>query len=844
MSRGTWLGLVVAGSAVAGMLTVGTKVALGEAPLPPVVEFNRDIRPILSDNCFACHGPDKNKRKADLRLDIESDAFADRNGSRALVPGRLDQSVLYQRVKADTEKKRMPPAKFGKQLTPRQIELIGKWIEQGARYQKHWSLIAARRVELPKVSEGAWPKNGIDHFIRDRLDQEGLKPSPEADRRTLIRRLSFDLTGLPPAPEEVDAFVNDPAPEAYEKLVDRMLASRHYGERLALYWLDLVRYADTGGYHSDNHRDIALYRDYVINAFNDNKPFNQFTIEQLAGDLLPNLTNEQKIASGYNRLLMTTEEGGAQAKEYLAKYAADRVRNVSVVWLGSTMGCAECHDHKFDPFSTRDFYRFASFFADLKERAVGRQEQTALPSPEQAAQLQKLDEQLTPLQKVLNTSTPELEAARAEWERTIHEKGARGLPKEIVAIVALDSSKRNDKQQQTLAAYYRGIAPTLAEPRKQQADLQRQKSELLKAVPTSLISEAVAPRVMRVLPRGNWLDDSGEIVAPEVPASLSSLGIQERRANRLDLAQWMTAAENPLVARVFVNRLWKLVFGQGIVRTLDDFGSQGTWPTHLELLDWLAVEFRESGWNVKHMLKLMVLSRTYRQSSLTTELVKQRDPYNYLLARQARFRIDAEMVRDNALAISGLLSRKIGGPSVKPYQPAGYWALLNFPKREWQKDQGDSVYRRGLYTYWCRTFPHPSLVAFDAPSREECTVERPRSNTPLQALVLLNDPIYVEAARALAERMIREASGGGVEQRIHFAYRQAVGRKAQPGEVKLLENLYQQHLDQYRADRPAVEALLKVGDRPIPEGIDPSEVAAWTSVARVILNLHETITRN
>jgi hypothetical protein len=844
MSRGTWLGFVVAGLSVSGMAPLVTGTAHGQTPLPAVVEFNRDIRPIISDNCFACHGPDKNKRKADLRLDTEEGAFADRGGMQPLVPGKRDQSVLFQRITADTEKKRMPPAKFGKQLTPRQIDLIGKWIEQGAKYQKHWSLIAAKRPDLPKAGDPAWAKNAIDHFILARLDQEGLKPSPEADRHTLIRRLSFDLTGLPPTPDEVDAFVNNPSSDAYEKLVDRLLASKHFGERMALYWLDLVRYADTGGYHSDNHRDIALYRDYVINAFNDNKPFNQFTIEQLAGDLLPTATRDQKIASGYNRLLMTTEEGGAQAKEYQAKYAADRVRNVSVVWLGSTMGCAECHDHKFDPFTTKDFYRFASFFADLKENAVGRQAQSLLPSPEQAAQLQNLDEQMIPLQKLLNTSTPELEAAQAAWERSIHEKGVEGLPKEIVAIVVRDSSKRDAKQQQALAVYFRSIASSLAEPRRQLADLQRQRDEIKKAVPATLISEAVAPRVMRVLPRGNWLDDSGEIVAPDVPASLTSLSLTERRANRLDLAQWMLTPQNPLVARVFVNRLWKMAFGQGIVRTLDDFGSQGAWPTHLELLDWLAVEFRESGWNVKHVLKLMMMSYTYRQSSQPSELLKQRDPYNYLLARQARFRIDAEMVRDNALAVSGLLARQIGGPSVKPYQPAGYWAMLNFPKREWQKDQGESVYRRGLYTYWCRTFPHPSLVAFDAPSREECTVERPRSNTPLQALVLLNDPIYVEAARALAERTIREVSAGGVEQRIHFVYRQAVGRTAQPGELKLLENLLVQHLGQYRADRPAAAALLKVGDRAVPMGMDSAELAAWTSVARVVLNLHETITRN
>jgi hypothetical protein len=823
--------------------TLGTRTAVGDTPIPTAVEFNRDIRPILSDNCFACHGHDQNKRKADLRLDTEAGAYADRGDSRPIVPGRPDQSELYRRITSTDEKKRMPQAKFGKKLSPRQIELVRRWIEQGGKWQDHWSRIAPKRPPLAGVSTPSWPSNAIDHFILARLEQEGLAPLPEADKRTLIRRLSFDLTGLPPQPEQVDAFLAAPSPTAYEKLVDQLLASKHYGERMALYWLDLVRYADTGGYHSDNHRDITLYRDYVIDAFNDNKPFDRFTIEQLAGDLLPNATREQKIASGYNRLLQTTEEGGAQAKEYLAKYAADRVRNTSTVWLGATMGCAECHDHKFDPFTTKEFYRFASFFADLRERAVGRQEQTPLPTPEQMAALRRLDEQIASLQKQLNTPTPELDAAQAKWEESLRVPEVRTRPKNVIDILLIEPSKRTPAQKQTLAAHFRGLAPQLAEMRQQLAELQRRKDALNKTIPTSLVSLSVAPRVMRVLPRGNWLDDSGEIVTPAVPVPLGPLEVKERRATRLDLAQWMVSPNNPLVVRVFVNRLWKLLFGQGIVKTLDDFGSQGTWPTHPELLDWLAVEFRDSGWDVKHILKLMVLSRTYRQSSAASEPLRHRDPYNQWLARQAQFRLDAEMVRDNALAISGLLSPKIGGPSAKPYQPAGYWSLLNFPKREYQNDKGEGLYRRGLYTYWCRTFPHPSLVAFDAPSREECTVERPRSNTPLQALVLLNDPIYVEASRVFAERLIREG-GSSTEQKIQFAYRQALNRKARPEEARLLTGLYEQHRKQYQADQPAAAAFVHIGDRPVPKDMDAADLAAWTSVARVLLNLHETITRN
>jgi len=814
------------------------------APLPKSVEFNRDIRPILADNCFACHGPDKNQREADLRLDQEDDLYKDRDGHRLIVPQKPEESELWKRITDPNPETRMPLAIFGKKLTDRQIALIKKWIEQGGKWQSHWSRIAPKRPELPQVENADWPRNAVDHFVLARLDQEKLKPSEEADRRTLIRRLSFDLLGLPPTPEEVDAFLADPSADAYERLADRLLASPHFGERMACYWLDLVRYADTGGYHSDNHRDLAPYRDYVIDAFNANVPFDQFTREQLAGDLLPNATLQQKIASGYNRLLQTTEEGGAQAKEYQAKYYADRVRNFSSVWLGTTLGCTECHDHKFDPFKSKEFYSLEAFFADIKENSVGRQDQTLLPTAEQAAALKKLADEMKPLQETLARQSPELDAAQIQWEADVKTLGNKGVPKHILDILAIEPEKRSDQQRQALAAHYRGISAVLEPTRKKLAELQQQKNELLKSVRSTLMTESVPPRTIRVLPRGNWLDDSGDIVQADVPIALiPPLAIKDRRPTRLDLANWLFTPDQPLSSRVFVNRLWKLMFGQGIVKSLEDFGAQGTWPTHPDLLDWLAVEFRESGWDVKHMIKLMVISSSYRQSSLMRDDLKHRDPYNELLARQARYRLDAESVRDNALAISGLLSVRIGGGNAKPYQPAGYWALLNFPTREWQKDAGEGLYRRGLYTYWCRTFLHPSLAAFDAPCREECTVERPRSNTPLQALVLLNDPSYVEAARVFAERIL---TGGGTEtaERIRFGYRQALMRAPTSDETKILEALYRRHLDEYRNDKAAAEAILSVGDRPASKDIDPIELAAWTSVARALLNLHETITRN
>jgi hypothetical protein len=609
-----------------------------------------------------------------------------------------------------------------------------------------------------------------------------------------------------------------------------------------VYWLDVVRYADTGGYHSDNHRDLWMYRDYVINAFNTNKRFDQFIIEQLAGDLLPNPTDEQKIASGFNRLLQTTEEGGAQAKEYTAKYAADRVRNMGTIFLGVTLGCCECHDHKFDPLTTKQFYQLEAFFADVGERAVGRQDQTPFPTAEQQKRRGELSTQIQKVQTALTEATKKSQMGLAQWEQATQATGYKGIPNNIAAILKLPPAKRNPKQSAEVVKYYQAVNPSLKELRDQKSKLDQALTALNQSIPTTLITTAVPPRTIHLLKRGNWLDETGEVVLPGVPEAILPLPATKGRPSRLDLARWMTAPDNPLTARVFVNRLWMLYFGQGLVKTQYDFGSQGALPTHPELLDWLAVEFRDSGWNIRHMIRLMVTSSTYRQSSSLTEELKNRDPHNYLLARQARYRLDAEFVRDNALAISGLLSPKIGGPSVKPYQPAGYWKYLNFPTRDWSADKGDNQYRRGMYTYWQRTFLQPSLLAFDAPTREECTAERVRSNTPQQALVLLNDPTYVEAARAFAERIVRQG-GKDVEERLQFAFREALARSARPEELKILVPLYQRQLKQYQQNARAANDLLHTGFRPVAADLPAPELAAWTSVARVVLNLHETITR-
>ena len=702
------------------------------------------------------------------------------------------ESDLYVRMIAHEPKKKMPPAKTNKTVTPKELAVIKTWIEQGAKYQKHWSLIAPTRPELPAVKNEAWVKNPIDRFILFRLEKEGVAPAPEADRRTLIRRLSFDLTGLPPTPEEVDAFLADRSADAYEKVVRRLLASPHFGERMAMYWLDLVRFADTGGYHSDNHRDLTPYRDWVIDAFNKDMPYDRFTTEQIAGDLLPNAGWPEKIASGYNRLLQTTEEGGAQAKEYQAKYFADRVRNVSTVWLGLTLGCTECHNHPYDPFTQKEFYRFGAFFADVQETPVGRQSETPITTPDQDAKLKEFDANIAAAQKAV---------AKAKADKA-------GDVKSLEADV--------QKAAKTKEAYRNGL-------------------------PQTLVTTSVSPRPIRVLPRGNWLDDKGEIVGPGTPASLPSLVVAGKTPSRLDLAKWLVAPENPLTARVFVNRMWMLTFGQGFTRPLDDIGSQGTLPTHPELLDWLAVEFQAKHWDTKALLETIVTSNAYRQSSQVSAELKHRDPGNLLFAHQGRFRLDAEFVRDNALSVSGLLSDKIGGPSVKPYQPEGYWKFLNFPTRNWVADKGDNQHRRGLYTYWQRTFLQPSLLAFDAPSREECTVERSRSNTPQQALVLLNDPTYVEASRVIAEKLLAVE---GDDARIRLAFRLTLQRTPTDDERRVVAELVGKQRSEYKADTKAAAAVIHVGDRPLPANVDAAELATWTNASRTLLNLHESITRN
>jgi hypothetical protein len=831
------------------MLLPATGAALaagGAGKLPDKVEFNRDIRPILSDNCYACHGPDKNKRKADLRLDTRQGLLGKDGHTGVVVAKKPDESELWRRV-CSKDDDRMPPAQFGKVLSETDRKLLRRWIDEGAKWEGHWAFLPIGRPKPPAVKPGWTPKNDIDAFILEALDEHGLAPSPEADRITLLRRLHFDLTGLPPLPADVDAFVADRSEKAYENVVDRLLGSPQFGERMAMWWLDLVRYADSVGYHGDQPMSVSPFRDYVIKSFNENKPFDRFTLEQLAGDLLPEPTIEDKIASGYNRLGMMSAEGGVQPKEYLSKYIAERVRNVSGTWLGATFGCCECHNHKFDPFLAKDFYSLEAFFADIQEQGLysgadrdGRWGSgIKLPTPAQEAKRTRLAKKIAGVQKLLDTPTAELTAAQKIWEKEKHEK----LPPQITGGLAVPDAKRSDSQRAELAAYYRSIAPALDTTRKKLAELQQAAANLERQIPSTLITVSVTPRTIRLLNRGNWMDDSGQVLKPAYPESLSHVTHHEGRLTRADLARWLTSAENPLTARTFVNRMWKLAFGAGLSRKLDDLGAQGEWPSHPRLLDWLAGQFIDSGWNVKHVIKLIVMSGTYRQSSQLTPALREADPDNRWLARQGRFRLDAEMVRDNVLKISGLLVDRIGGPSVNPYQPPGYWAHLNFPPREWQNGTGPELYRRSLYTHWQRQYLHPAMLAFDAPGREECTADRPRSNTPLQSLVLMNDPEFVESARAFGEIILLQA-GSTTEGRLAWAFRQALSRSPRTSEVAVLTQLLEGHRAEYQRDPKAADELVAIGAHPVPGKISHVELAAWTSVCRTILNLHETITRN
>jgi len=1007
------------------------------------LKFNRDIRPILSENCFRCHGPDKNQRKAKMRLDVREVAIE----KEAIVPGKPEASGMVKHIFSTDPEEIMPPPEMHKKLSAAQKEILKQWIAEGAEYEPHWAYIKPVRPEIPKTKNPKWVRNPIDAFILNSLEAKKIQPSSEADKRTLLRRLSLDLIGLPPTLDELNAFLKDKSSKAYERQVDRLLASPHFGERMAVPWLDAARFSDSVGYHGDQGQRVFPYRDYVINSFNRNKPFDQFTVEQIAGDLLPNATTEQKIATGFNRLNMMTREGGSQQKEYLAKYGADRVRTIAGAWLGSTMGCCECHDHKYDPFSTRDFYSMEAFFADIKQWGVYEnyaytpnlelkgftQDHPFPPEIEvdsfylqqrlakfrgkidglcagvseklKSDSKQKTDfnnwcgASLAFLQQHTNgwaSPLPAIEFSKKEINTNAGPKfvvmddkrilfvGKGGDTKITLALAAgwisalrielipdekshsivraedkntaisfsadlkiktakkekrlgffhAEADRKTDRfangesligvkdqwkispdhhqeiqtavwildeparvsdgdtlkihlKENTVSCLRISLSPFAeTEPLKSgggpvlkkalaKSRWLRSRSERALVEKTFLLSTAWEPKTfselrniqhdalncrdgramtmvtvsikepltIRVLPRGNWQNDSGEIVQPAAPHFLPQIPNPEnRRLTRLDLARWLVSKENPLTARTVMNRFWKQFFGNGISAVVDDLGAQGETPVHPELLDWLAVEFQESGWDVKHMMKLIVISSTYRQESNLRPELRDVDPANRLLSCQSPRRLEAEFVRDNALAISGLINLDLGGPSAYPYQPSGYYANIQFPERDYYADTDDRQYRRGVYTHWQRTFLHPMLANFDAPGREESTCTRNLSNTPQQALTLLNDPTFVESARVFAQALLLLKVNSD-EERLDFAFEKALARSAKTKEKNSLKDFLAEERAHYKSHSDEVPKLLHVGFAPTAKNLDQAELAAWTSVCRVILNLHETITR-
>ena len=1011
----------------------GATIETEKAPPPTKgrIDFQRDIRPVFEARCYECHG-DK-KQKSGLRLDRRQSVLrGGDSGKPAIVAGRSGESILIQKITSADPDEIMPPK--GERLTEPQVALLKNWIDQGANWpaeagseKPHWAYVKPARPALPGVANRGWPRNAIDYFVLARLEREKLQPSPEADPAILARRVCLDLIGLPPGVEEVDAFLVDKNPDAYERFVDRLLTSPEYGVRWARPWLDLARYADTQGYEKDNRRSMWPYRDWVVNALNRGLPFDQFTIEQIAGDMLPNATLQQKIATGFHRNTMTNTEGGTDDEEFRHEAIVDRINTTMSVWMGTTFGCCQCHNHKYDPFTTKEYYQFYALLNNTADADKDDEAPTMkVPKPKQAAELQTLRDKIKPLDDKYNRQTPELAAAQAEWENQAAaelanwqvldpvEYSSKGgatftktqsksllaggrnpsndvytvlartdlkritgfklevrthdsLPKkslgrqpdgnfvltrfEVAAapadetqsaqpvrlksagadysqaghsvsnlisdqpgegwsvnaaeeklrvhrtawftaekpiefpegatlmftlrhdskwpeanvgrfrlsvtsddqpglgvaapdairkILATAPAERDDKQHAELTQYYHSIAPELKTLREELAGLRRAESNLDQSIPiTSVMVELEKGRETHLLLRGSFLS-KGDKVSPGVPSVLPPLP-ENQPANRLALARWLVDAGNPLTARVTMNRYWEQFFGRGIVETSEDFGSQGDPPTHPELLDWLATEFIRRGWSMKAMQKFIVMSATYRQSSRVTPEAYQRDPYNRLLARGPRVRLEAEMIRDQALAIAGLLGRKQGGPSVMPPQPEGLWQVV-YSGDNWTTSKGADKYRRGIYTFWRRTNPYPSMTTFDAPSREFCVLKRSRSNTPLQALTTLNDPAFVEAAQALARR-VAGAPATDLKQRASRAFRLCLARAPQPKETERLVALYKSELANFKQNAAAAEKMANSELGKAPAGMDISELAAWTVVANVLLNLDETITK-
>ncbi len=818
------------------------------------LDYNRDIRPILASKCFACHGSDEKARQAGLRLDLKSSAVAKLGSGRlAIVPGNAKLSEVVQRINA-TGPTIMPPAGSQKTLSVQEKQLITRWIAEGAEYKLHWAFVKPVRPSLPLVHLKTWPRNGIDAFILARLEKAGLKPSPFADRPTLIRRLSLDLIGIPPTLAEVDDFLADHSPNAYETVVDRLLSSPHYGERMALNWLDGARYADSNGYQADYERFQWRWRDWVLDAFNSNMPFDEFTVEQIAGDMLPNATMNERLATGFNRNHRINTEGGSIPEEWRTETVIDRVETTSAVWLGLTMGCGRCHDHKYDPITQKEFYEFCSFFNNVPETGTGQEAPINHPPIMKAPTIaqQAGFAILESKQKKLEARRKELDAAdadkAAQWlakvEGTVTVAPTGPNPDPLSVLLAVPADKRTSEQKSKLAELlaerndpeYKQNADALAAAAKEHTTLDGQ-------VMTAMVMEEMPkPRDCYVLTRGQY-DKHGEPVTAGLPAAFPPMPAGAPM-NRLGLARWIASADNPLTARVAVNRMWEKFFGTGLVSTSEDFGTRAEFPSHPELLEWLATEFVRLKWDMKAMQKEIVMSAAYMQTSKATPELMRVDPLNRLISRGPRYRLPAEEIRDQALAVSGLLVEKIGGPSVRPYQPDGIWDETNVygNMRNYKHDTGENLYRRSIYTIWKRTAAPPTMTLFDVPGRETCRVRRTRTDTPLQALVLLNETTFVEAARVLAQRTLTQG-GTTPEARVTFAFRSVLSRNPTPHEAHILLTGLNRRLAMYRADPKSAEKLVSIGDYPREPGVAVTDLAAYTVTASVLLNMDEAINK-
>ncbi len=845
---------IAAANLVAGWLVFGSLLtAANSAETAP--NFSRDILPILSDNCFHCHGPDAKQRQGDLQLDTEASAL--RTEEPVIVPGKSAESELMRRLISTDPDEQMPPPKSNRKLTKPQIELLKQWIDSGAKWGRHWAYEAPQRPALPSVKDAIWSKNPIDTFLLARLERENLKPSPEAPRETLIRRVTLDLTGLPPTLEEVAAFLKDDSPQAYETVVDRLLQSRRYGERMVWDWLDAARYADTNGYQGDPTRAMWYWRDQVIVALNRNQPFDQFTIEQLAGDLLPNPTQQQLIASGFHRNHMINGEGGRIAEESRVDYVQDRVETTGAVWMGLTFNCCRCHDHKFDPLKQREYYQLSAYFNSIEETGGNDAGGLANPvlsfaSPEQQAELEKLRVVEKEAKAARDEYEKKLTELQKEWEqsRVIDQKE---LPADVRAIVEKTTETRSDAEKKKLSDHFRANHAPWTAAEKLAEDKRKARDQFEKSLPrTMVMRERAQPRETFILIRGAY-DKPEAKVTHGVPAILPPLP-KDAPTNRLALAQWLVASEHPLTSRVTVNRYWQSFFGTGLVKTTEDFGVQSERPSHPELLDWLACEFQQptvsqptvahegasNRWNVKHMHRLIVTSAAYRQSSKSSAELNDRDPANRLLARAPRQRWPSWLIRDQALAVSGLLVDKAGGPPVKGYQPTGVWEEATFGNIKYTQESGEALYRRSLYQFW-RRIVGPT-VFFDVANRQTCSVKSSRTNTPLHALTTLNDVTYVEASRAWAERLLK-SEATSPEARLQLAYQQLLARQPSDNELQILLTAMKQLREKYAADAEGAKKLLSIGASKRDEKLDLIEHATYTAVCNLLLNLDEALTK-